>query len=81
LPDFIFTAYGFRCLTACQYYNAQFYKAKIIMLLMSSAQSRTRFFIDGNVTYLHLANRVQGLIFSKTVNKISLMIKERFKKD
>lgn len=40
-------------------------------------------FIDGNVTYLRLAKIVQGFCyfdFSKTVNKRSLMIKERFKK-
>ena len=35
---------------------------------------------DGNVAYLRLANSVHGLVCSKTVNKISLMIKERFKK-
>jgi hypothetical protein len=36
---------------------------------------------DGNVAYLRLANRVRGLVFSKTVNKSSLMIKERLEKD
>ena len=35
---------------------------------------------DGNVDYLRLANKVHGLVCSKTVNTTSLMIKERFKK-
>jgi hypothetical protein len=59
----------------------QFYKAKIKILLMSSAQSPTRFLLIVTLPNLRLANKVQGLVFSKTVNKISLMIKERFKKD
>jgi hypothetical protein len=48
---------------------------------MSSAQSPTRFLLIVTLPNLRLANKVQGLVFSKTVNKISLMIKERFKKD
>ena len=59
----------------------QFYKAKNKNSFNKFGKITYSVFIDGTVTYLRLANRVQGLVFSKTVNKRSLMIKERLEKD